>query len=80
VCTVALCYIHSLLFGLDSLEVIRLINDQTCPYFQYRPIEQRGSRIDDIVVDDKYPRQYTCEDMCNHIKYDGPFYEYKPYE
>ncbi|CAF2502376.1 unnamed protein product [Rotaria sp. Silwood2] len=56
-----------------SLEVIRLINDQPCPYFEYYPIEVRGSRIDEIVVDD------TPSDKC--ISWDhGTFYEYKPYE
>jgi hypothetical protein len=75
-----LCCIRSLFINLDSLEIIRLINDQPCPYFQYRPIERRGSMIRDIVVDDRSPDQRTFKDTGILSRYNGPFYEYKPYE
>jgi hypothetical protein len=36
--------------------------------------------IRDIVVDDRSPDQRTFKDTGIISKYNGPFYEYKPYE
>ncbi len=66
-----LSYIHSLFIHLDSLEVIRLINNQPCPYFQCFPIENRGSRVDDIMVDSRFPGQRTYKDIGIFSKYLG---------
>ncbi len=72
--------IHSFFFCLDSLEVIRCINDQVCPYFKYCPIENRGNRIYDIVVDDIPSAQRTANNTGISSNYHGLFYEFKPYE
>jgi hypothetical protein len=77
-CTAAKLYIFS--FCLDSLEVIRSINDQTCPYFKYAPIENKGNKIDDIVVDDRPRAQRTYKDDSISCNYHGYFYEFKPYK
>ncbi len=75
-----LCCIHSLFINLDSLEVIQLINDQPCPYFEYCPIEKRGSRIDEIIVDDKPSDQRTYRNTRNTSDNHALYYAYKPYE
>jgi hypothetical protein len=77
VCTEAKRCIFS--FCLDSLEVIRSINDQTCPYLKYAPIENKGNKIDDIVVDDRPHAQRTYKDDSISCNYRGFFYEFKPY-
>ncbi len=67
-------------FSLDSLEVIRSINDQTCPYFEYAPIEKKGNKIDEIVLDDRPRAQRTYKDDSISCNYRGFFYEFKPYK
>jgi hypothetical protein len=70
---------YSFFFCIDSLEAIRNIKDQTCPYLKYYPIEKRGNRIDDIVMDDR-PDQRTRENSSSGPNYAGFFYQFKPYE
>lgn len=72
--------VYYFFFCLDSLEVIRCITDQTCPYFQYCPIEQRGNRLHEIVVDDRPHGHRTVDDTSIFSNYHGLFYEFKPYE
>ena len=78
---VTLSFIYSFFINLDSLEVIRLINDQTCPYFKYRPIEERSSLIHEIIVDDRPPDQRTSYMYADiGSDYHWLFYAFKPYE
>ena len=64
------------LFCLDSLDIIRQINDQTCPYFKYYPIEKKVNRIDEIVLDiDQHANRYFASFSSSRI-----FYQFKPYE
>lgn len=64
------------LFCLDSLEIIRQIDDQICPYFKYVPIEEKGNRVDEILLDiDK------CVNAHNgFFSKHSVYYQFKPYE
>ncbi len=72
--------VYFFFFRLDSLEIIRSINDQTCPYLKYAPIENKGNKIDDIVMDDRPRDQRTPDDDSVSCNYHGFFYEFKPYK
>lgn len=67
-----------LLFCLDSLDIIRKIEDQACPYFKYYPIEASYSRVDDIVLDDR-PDNQRISDFTGSFSNFRLLYQFKPY-
>lgn len=64
------------LFCLDSLEIIRQIKDQTCPYLAYHPIEKQGNRVDDILLEADRDVILNGSPLSEY----GVSYQFKPYE
>jgi hypothetical protein len=70
-------YIFSLCIG--SLDTVRHINDQTCPYYKYEPGTNYGSSVSLVVTDTPITKRWSFVLGC-YLHSRGPCYAYKPYQ
>ncbi|CAM2720307.1 unnamed protein product [Rotaria socialis] len=64
-----------------SLEKVRQVKDQSCPYYRYSPLKHhRGSGRFYLVVNNTPITQHWSSTYGYYIPSLGPCYEYKPYQ